>query len=108
MNSRSERRSTNICSLPCQPLCMMAPLNVLEYLVVHELAHRLHPNHTAAPRAQPPRAHTQVRPYTWLRGRRRGRPVCLPQVRRKTLTGTRLAMRRWRADGAVAGFCQWP
>jgi hypothetical protein len=34
------------------------------------------------------RAHTQVRPYTWLRGSRRGRPVCLPQVRRKILTYT--------------------
>ena len=28
--------------------CMMAPLTVLDYIVVHELAHLLYPNHTAA------------------------------------------------------------
>nr|WP_257622021.1 M48 family metallopeptidase [Aeromonas hydrophila] len=27
---------------------MMAPLSVLDYIVVHELAHRLHRNHNAA------------------------------------------------------------
>lgn len=27
--------------------CMMAPLSALEYIVVHELAHLKHPNHTA-------------------------------------------------------------
>jgi threonine aldolase len=34
------------------------------------------------------RAPTQVRPYTGLGGRRRGRPVCLPRVLRKILTYT--------------------
>jgi hypothetical protein len=34
------------------------------------------------------RAHTPVGPSTGLRGRRRGRPVCLPQVRRNILTYT--------------------
>ena len=28
--------------------CMMAPLTILDYIVVHELAHLLYPNHTAA------------------------------------------------------------
>lgn len=28
--------------------CMMAPLMVLDYIVVHELAHMIHPNHTTA------------------------------------------------------------
>ncbi len=28
-------------------LCMMAPLTILDYIVVHELAHLLYPNHTA-------------------------------------------------------------
>jgi predicted metal-dependent hydrolase len=28
--------------------CMMAPLTVLDYIVVHELAHLIYPNHTAA------------------------------------------------------------
>ena len=28
--------------------CMMAPMNVLDYIIVHELAHILHPNHTEA------------------------------------------------------------
>jgi predicted metal-dependent hydrolase len=28
--------------------CMMAPLTILDYIVVHELAHLIHPNHTAA------------------------------------------------------------
>lgn len=28
--------------------CMMAPLTILDYIAVHELAHLLHPNHTAA------------------------------------------------------------
>ncbi len=28
--------------------CMMAPLTVLDYIVVHELTHLIHPNHTQA------------------------------------------------------------
>jgi len=28
--------------------CMMAPLTILDYIVVHELAHMIYPNHTAA------------------------------------------------------------
>ncbi len=28
--------------------CMMAPLTILDYIVVHELAHLIYPNHTAA------------------------------------------------------------
>ena len=28
--------------------CMMAPLTILDYIVVHELAHLIHPNHTTA------------------------------------------------------------
>jgi predicted metal-dependent hydrolase len=28
--------------------CLMAPLSVLDYIVVHELAHRLHRHHNAA------------------------------------------------------------
>ena len=28
--------------------CMMAPLTILDYIVVHELAHLIHPNHTEA------------------------------------------------------------
>jgi predicted metal-dependent hydrolase len=27
---------------------MMAPLTILDYIVVHELAHLIYPNHTAA------------------------------------------------------------
>lgn len=28
--------------------CAMAPIDVLHYIVVHELAHLIHPNHTTA------------------------------------------------------------
>ena len=28
--------------------CMMAPLTIIDYIVVHELAHMIYPNHTAA------------------------------------------------------------
>jgi hypothetical protein len=28
--------------------CMMAPLTILDYIVVHELAHLIHANHTEA------------------------------------------------------------
>ena len=28
--------------------CAMAPIDVLSYIVVHELAHLIHPNHTTA------------------------------------------------------------
>ncbi len=28
--------------------CMMSPATILDYIVVHELAHLIHPNHSAA------------------------------------------------------------